>query len=63
MLEDFTASELHTATPVLDRLTEIFQRIGHGNERCRATRQETAVASGRKAGRHALALAHGEAAL
>ena len=29
MLEDFTASELHTAAAVLDRLTELFERLGH----------------------------------
>ena len=32
MLEDFTASELHTAAAVLDRLTELFERLGHDGE-------------------------------
>jgi DNA-binding MarR family transcriptional regulator len=30
MLGDFTAAELHTAAAVLDRLTELLERLGHG---------------------------------
>ena len=33
MLEEFTARELHTAAAVLDRLTELFERLGHDPER------------------------------
>lgn len=32
MLADFSTSELDTATAVLDRLTEIFQHMGHHEE-------------------------------
>jgi DNA-binding MarR family transcriptional regulator len=32
MLGDFTVAELHTAAAVLDRLTEVFQRLDHGYE-------------------------------
>jgi MarR family transcriptional regulator, organic hydroperoxide resistance regulator len=33
LLADFTASELNTAAAVLDRLTELFERLGHGSEK------------------------------
>jgi DNA-binding MarR family transcriptional regulator len=33
MLGDFTAAELHTAAAVLDRLTELLERLGHGHEK------------------------------
>jgi DNA-binding MarR family transcriptional regulator len=33
MLGDFTAGELHTAAAVLDRLTELLERLGHGYEK------------------------------
>lgn len=32
MLADFTASELHTAAAVLDRLTELFERLGQSSD-------------------------------
>jgi DNA-binding MarR family transcriptional regulator len=31
-LSDFTASELRTAANVLDRITELFERLGDGRE-------------------------------
>jgi DNA-binding MarR family transcriptional regulator len=33
VLADFTVSELHTAAAVLDRLTELFQRLDHDCDR------------------------------